>query len=251
LLKEKLKNGKYVLGTWCDIPSPTVINIIAKAGLDFVIVDMEHGPMDFKIAQEMVMSAECEGCSGLVRVPKKDESDILRALDIGASGIVVPHIESIDDRKDTVNYSKFSPIGVRGFNPYVRAGAYHSGDPEYCEKQNKDTLVAIILEGINALKDLENIVDCPEVDIVYIGTYDLSVALGCPGEVNNINVLRALEEAVSKIIKLGKVAGCMIHNDSDLKRFKDLGIHFITYKVDTSIVYDSYHKMKQELEKID
>lgn len=73
MLKEKIKQGKNVLGTWCDIPSPAVVNVIAKAGLDFVIIDMEHGVMDFKIAQEMVMAAECEGCEALIRVSQNEE----------------------------------------------------------------------------------------------------------------------------------------------------------------------------------
>jgi 2-keto-3-deoxy-L-rhamnonate aldolase RhmA len=82
MLKDELKKGSFVLGTWCDLPSPSIVNVLTRAGLDFVIVDLEHGPMDYKIAQEMIMAAECEGKEALIRVSHLCESEILRALDI-------------------------------------------------------------------------------------------------------------------------------------------------------------------------
>jgi 4-hydroxy-2-oxoheptanedioate aldolase len=249
MIKQKMKDGKFVLGTWCVLPSASVINVIAKAGLDFVIIDMEHGPMDYKTAQEMIMAAESEGCEAIIRVPRNDESDTLRALDIGASGIIVPHIENVGDRRNAVSYSKFSPVGNRGFNPYIRAGQYHGVSHTYFEEQNKRILLCIILEGINALKNLEHIISDPEIDAVYIGTYDLSVALGVPGDVSNKKVIKALEASVIRIRDKGKSAGCMVHNVDDLKRFKEIGIQFITYKVDTAIIYESFSEMKRELEK--
>lgn len=249
MLKEALKNGSIVFGTWCDLPSPAVVNVLTRAKMDFVIIDMEHGPMDYKTAQDMVMAAECEGAEGLVRVPRLDESDILRALDIGAAGIIVPHIESVADRKKVVAYSKFYPAGNRGFNPYVRAGGYCRASREYFSNQNNKVILGLILEGKVALKNLESIIDAPEIDLIYIGTYDLSVALGVPGEVNHPRVLKELARAAAKIIKAKKSVGCMIHNVSDLKRFKELGIQFITYKVDSAIIYDVVAEMRREFDK--
>jgi len=249
MLKSKIIEGKTVLGTWCEIPSPTVINVIAKAELDFVIIDMEHGPMDFKTTQEMVMAAESDGCEALIRVPMNEASYIQRALDTGSSGIIVPHIENVEDCKKVVSFSKFAPTGNRGFNPYIRAGAYNAGNTSFCDDQNRKTLVGIILEGINGLNDIEEIISDPAIDIVYIGTYDLSVALGVPGEVANEKVVTALINAVSKIRALKKCAGCMIHNVDELAWAKEHGINFITYKVDSAIVYDSFSAMRKELER--
>ena len=250
MIKTRMKQGEFVLGTWCDIPSAVVINIMAKAGFNFVIIDMEHGPMDYTLAQDMIMAAECAGCEAIVGVPRNDEAYILRALDIGASGIIVPQIQDIEDRKRTVSFSKFSPTGIRGFNPYVRAGAYNNRGPSYFNEQNNRVLVGISLEGTNAIRDLDNIIDDPDVDLVYIGTYDLSAALGIPGDVKNKIVVESLENAVKKIRAKGKSAGCMIHNVDDLKRFKKLGIQFITFKVDTAIIYDSCKQIRNEFEKL-
>jgi 4-hydroxy-2-oxoheptanedioate aldolase len=249
MLKKLLKNGKFVLGTWCDLPSAAVVNVLAKAKLDFVIIDMEHGPMDYRLAQEMVMAAECEGTEALVRVPRLDESDILRALDIGAAGLIIPHIESVEDRKRVVAYSKFPPLGSRGFNPYVRSGGYRKADRQYFNDQNQKTILGLILEGVGALKNLEAIIDDPQIDLIYIGTYDLSVALGLAGDVGHPKVLKELEKACAKIIKAKKSAGCMIHNLADLAKFRKLGIQFITYKVDSAIIYDAVADIKREFDR--
>lgn len=206
--------------------------------------------MDYTLAQDMIMVVGREGCEALIRVPQNDEADILRALDIGSSGVIVPQIQNIEDRKKTVMFSKFSPTGKRGFNPYVRSGDYNNCNPNYFEEQNNRLLVGIILEGINAIKDLDNIIDDPNTDLVYIGTYDLSAALGMPGDVKNKIVVKSLEDSVKKIRAKGKFAGCMIHNTDDLKRFIELGIRFITYKVDTAITYDSCKQIQNELEKL-
>jgi len=249
MLKESLKKGCFVLGTWCDLPSPAVVNVLAKAKLDFVIIDMEHGPMDYRVAQEMVMAAECEETEALVRVPRLDESDILHALDIGATGVIVPHIESVEDRKKAVAYSKFYPIGKRGFNPYVRSGGYCKANREYFRNQNEKTILGLMLEGAGALKEIDAIIDDPCVDLIYIGTYDLSLALGLAGDAGHPKVLKELEKATAKIIKAKKSAGCMIHNFSDLEKFKNSGIQFITYKVDSAIIYDAVSGIKREFDK--
>jgi 4-hydroxy-2-oxoheptanedioate aldolase len=249
MIKEKLKNQECVLGTWCEIPSPMLVNVLAKAGLDFVIVDMEHSVMNFSIAQDMIMAAGAEGKEAFVRVPGNNNSDILRALDCGSAGVIVPHVESAIDRDLVVTYSKFPPQGDRGFNPYIRSGGYHSVGKEYFSEQNKKTLLILIVEGQNGLMNLEAIVDHPDVDVIYVGTYDLSVALGVPGDVKNPKVLKTLEEMVKKIRAANKAAGCMIHSLEDLKYFKKIGIQFITFKTDTAIIYDAFKQMKEELDK--
>ena len=249
MIKEKMKSGGSVFGTWCDIPSSTVANIIAKAGLDFIIIDMEHGVMDFNIVQDMVMSAGCDGCDALIRVSRNEESDILRALDTGAAGIIVPHIRTVDCCKKAVSFSKFPPLGKRGFNPYIRAGGYQKVSKEYLRDQNNNVLVGVILEGKSALEHIDEILSEPGIDLVYIGTYDLSVALGVPGDVTNPIVVDALESAVVKIRARDKSAGCMIHDEKELKRAKELGIQFITYKVDSGVLRASFQRMKEEFEK--
>ena len=153
-LKEKLKNGQFVIGTWCILPSPQVINVLAKSGLDFVLIDMEHGPSGFEIAQNMIEAAVSEGCEAIIRVPNNDEVSVLRALDIGASGVIIPHIESVLDREKAMSYVKYPPIGIRGFSPYTKTGCYHSR-PDHTKIENDRTLSGIIVEGMSGINNFD------------------------------------------------------------------------------------------------
>jgi len=245
MFKEKIKEKEYVLGTWCEIPTAYSVNVIAKAKMDFVIIDMEHGVVDFNSVQNMVLSAESECCSTLIRVPRIDESFILRALDTGADGIIVPQVESSEDVKQIIKYSKYCPDGNRGFNPYVRAGGYTGVDKNYLLDQNKKTTIGIILESKNAFDNIEEIIAHPLIDIVYIGQYDLSVALGVPGDVTNEVVVSMLNDAVKTINRVGKLAGCMVHSIDEANTAIERGIRFIVYKVDTGVMFSAYDTFKK------
>lgn len=241
-LKKKLNDNKFVLGTWCEIPSPEFINVLAKAGMDFVIIDMEHGAIDITTASKMIMAAEADGCSPLIRVSRNDEITILKALEIAPQGIIVPHIESIADRKKAVSNTKFSPQGKRSLNPFTRAGGYHSYS-SYTDDQNKNILLSLLIESKNGINDIDKIID-ENIDLIYIGTYDISLALGIPGDVSNKKVTTVIEKIVKAIRKKGKAAGCMFHNEQELIYFKKIGIQFLCYKVDTAVVYDEFHRVK-------
>lgn len=240
LLKDRLKNGEFVVGTWCVLPSVSTINVLAKAGLDFVIIDMEHGPVDFHLASQMIMAAEVDGCEAIVRVSNNNESDILKALDIGASGVIVPHIETVQDREKAIAYMKYPPKGVRGFSPYTRAGGYIS-KVDHTMRENEATLSGIIVEGLEGIENIDEIIDDQDLDIVYIGTYDLSVVLGVPGDVKNQKVMKTLEKCVEKVINKGKAAGSLFHTLDELEYFRDLGMQLLCYKVDTSVLFDKYN----------
>jgi len=243
-LKEKLYKGLSVIGTWCEVPSPEVINILAKAGLDFVIIDMEHGAMDFKIASDMIMAAESDNCSPIIRVSRNDESDILRALEIAPKGIIVPHIESVKDKNKAISYIKFSPLGVRSLNPYTRAGSYQSSK-DFTKKQNENILSILIVEGKKGIAQLDKIIDDKSVDVIYIGAYDLSVALNIPGDTKNTIIVNMLKNIVKKAKKKNKIIGYMFHDKDEYFALKQLGIQFLCYKVDTAVIFDAFRKITE------
>lgn len=245
-LKKKLSSGKTVLGTWCEIPSPEFINVLAKGGLDFVIIDMEHGSCDYEQAGKMVMAAQAEGCSPIIRVPTNNESAILRALEVDAEGVIVPHIESAQERKRVVDAIKFPPIGIRSLNPYVRAGGYRS-TPNFTREQNKRTLSAILVESLQGIENIAEIIDDDYLDIIYMGSYDISAALGVPGETKHTKVTETLEKMTKMITKKKKVAACLFHGSDDLRFFKKIGVKFLCYKVDTAIVFDEIQRVRKLL----
>ena len=240
-IKDKLKFGKDVYGVWCVIPSPEVTNIISKSGLDFVIVDMEHGPMDYTIAQQMVISAHSENCDAIIRTPRNDESNILKSLDIGSDGVIIPHVNSIEDVEKCISYSKYPPIGNRGYTPYTRSGGYSVND-DYKEDTNKNSFVGVIIESKEGLDNIESIVSNEYIDMVYIGTYDISADLGC--SVTDKKVLDELERC-SKIVRdAGKSVGCLFHSKEELNFFKSIGINLLVYSVDSSILYNEFSQIK-------
>lgn len=245
-LKDKLAAGKTVLGTWCEIPSPEFINVLAKGGLDFVIIDMEHGSCDYEQAGKMVMAAEVEGCSSIIRVPTNNESAILRALEVGSEGVIVPHVESAQERKRVIDAVKFAPAGNRSLNPYVRAGGYRS-TPNFTREQNKKTLAAILIESLQGIENIEEIIDDKYLDVIYMGSYDISVALGVPGQTKHPKVVEVLEKMTKTITKRKKTAACLFHSSDDLRFFKKNGVKFLCYKVDTAIVFDEIQRVRKLL----
>jgi 4-hydroxy-2-oxoheptanedioate aldolase len=234
-LKDRLKKGETVLGTWCILPSASVVNVLAVSGLDFLVIDMEHGPIGYETAEDMVRSAESENCSPLIRVPKNDETEILRALDIGAHGVVVPHIENVEQRKLAIKSAKYFPLGERGLSPFTRAGGYDPVKPDqHAEKENNGTMTVLIVEGKKGIENLDSIIDDKNIDVVYFGLCDLSQAIGVPGQLDHPELKKYVEMCVGKVKDKKKAAGAFTSSLEQLRWFKEIGIQFITYSLDST-----------------
>ena len=246
-LKEKLQNGKIVLGTWSIIPSPVVCDIIASSGLDFIIIDSEHGPINYTDAQNMTVACESRKVSPVMRVPGVSEFDIKKALDIGMHCIHVPDVKSCDDIKNIVQYSKFPPSGNRGFSPFTRAGEYsHLSNDNYTNHANKNSLVAIHLEEKKSLNNIEEFLDVDEIDIIFLGLFDISKSLNVPGQINHQLVTNLINETLIKINDHGKYAGTICTNVETMKNFIDIGFKYLTFSVDCEILKNSYQKVIEE-----
>ena len=237
--RQRLKDGDVVIGPWCVIPSAPVMNITANAGFDFVIVDMEHGPTSFETAEAMVRAAQSEGVHAVVRLGAASEDGVLRSLDIGSDGIICAHVETAKDAREVVAFSKYWPDGCRGFSPFTRAGRYSSDDiTTHAGVQNERTMVGVILEGKAGLDNLDEILEIPNLDLVYIGAYDLSQALGVPGQVGHPEIRKALERCVRKIRDAGVAAGGFVaRNRDDMTWMTSTGMQFITYLPDCTAIH--------------
>lgn len=246
-LKKMLAKGETALGTWCILPSPSTVNVLAASGLDFVVIDMEHGPISYETAEDMIRAAEVEGCTPLIRVPKNDESDILRALDIGAHGVVVPHIETVADREKAIKAMKYHPIGDRGLSPFTRAGGYDPDDTtKHTDQANKETMSVLIVEGQEGAKNLEAIIDDANVDVVYFGLCDLSQALGIPGQLDSPKLKEFVKDCVAKAKKKQIAVGAFTADMKMLKWFKEIGLQFITYSLDSTELCRAFKNVIKE-----
>lgn len=241
-LKERLGNGGEILGSWAILPSPEAANVMIKAGLDFVLIDLEHGAADCVTAQRMVMAAEAAGGSSIIRVGEHNEAAVLKALDTGTGGVIVPHVSTAEDARRAVSFMMYPPEGERGYSPYTKAGGYCHQDG-YVQKANRSVLKGVIVEGKNGIENLGEILAVEGLDLVYVGTYDISSSLGMAGRTGAPKVLKVLEECAAKIKASGKAAGCLFKNGDELAYFRKLGIRFLTYKVDTWVLYEEFRKI--------
>jgi len=245
-LKSKIEKGEAVLGTWSVIPSSVTTDIISAAGLDFIIIDAEHGPISFETAQDMVMACESRGVSPVMRVGGIIESDILKALDIGVHCIQIPNVSCADEVREIVRLAKFPPAGERGFSPFTRAGGYSAANAKTLPSEaNKNVLIAVNLESEEAILDIESILEVNELDIIFIGLYDLSKALGIPGDVTNPKITKHLEILSAKINDSGKVMGTIATSKDAMSKMMDMGLRYIVYMVDCEVIRAAYSDIKE------
>ena len=250
-LKRLLRNGQTCIGTWSVIPSPSLVNILGASGFDFVIIDCEHGPASLETAEDMVRALESESCTPLVRVPNVSSSNILRSLEIGSHGIVVPQIDNQNQAKDVIKSSKYSPLGERGMSVFTRSSGYNAiGQKNRTQIENEETMVILLIEGKSGIKSLEKICEVEGIDVIYIGTYDLSQSLGVSDDVDSPIIINAVEECVKIIRDNGKAAGVLAQNQKDVKKWIDIGVQFIPYMVDCGIIYDACSKIVFDCNKI-
>jgi 4-hydroxy-2-oxoheptanedioate aldolase len=238
-LKEKLNKGEAVLGTWNTLSSSLVTEVLAQSGLDFQIIDLEHGPFAMDKVHLHVSACENSQCTPLVRIPSNSDWMALQALDQGAHGVVAPHIDSVDDAKALVNAVKYHPQGSRGFTPFSKAGGFtNTNVDEYVGRAINEILNIVIVESKEGLNNLEEILKVDAIDIIYFGAYDLSQALGHPGNTKHPDVVQAIQQGVDMVNSAGKYAGGFVpQNKDEIQELLDIGMKFITYEVDSAIIH--------------
>jgi len=236
-LKRVLGEGKSVLGTWSVLPSTSVANVIASAGFDFIIIDMEHGPSSFETAEDMVRAVESEGCTPLVRVPANQDWLILRALEIGTHGVVVPQITDAAEARKAIHAIKYYPEGLRGFSPFTRSAGYAPKNTrEIAGTQNARTLSVLLVEGVSGIANLDGILEVSGIDVIYLGTYDLSQSAGYPGQPDHPEVLNYIRQCTVKIMDKGISVGILAQTEKDMANWLGLGIRFIAYQADCALL---------------
>lgn len=233
--REMLLNGKCVYGPFMKTSDPMFVEAVGLAGFDFVILDTEHGPVSIESQQNNIRAAQARNTVPIIRLKDHAENTIGQALDIGAYGIQVPQISTVEEAESVVKFAKFHPYGCRGVCRFVRAADYSAIDRYEYFESSKDILIILQLEGVDALKNLDSILEVDGVDILFIGPYDLSQSLGIPGQVNNTIVVNAMCEIVEKAKKKNKVIGVFVDTLEDLKMWRNMGIQYLSYSVDVGI----------------
>lgn len=207
ILKEKLAQGKQPLGTFVGTASPAVVECLGCAGLDFVILDNEHSPVEAETTAAMVRAAELRNVTPLARVREISRPAILKLLDVGVQGLIIPDVRGTEDVRRVVDYAKYAPVGRRGFCPSRKDG--WGTDPQCgvldtMAHFNQETLVIPQCETAEALSDIETIAAMDGVDGIFIGPFDLSISMGMPGDFENPQFRAALARILSACRAAGK-----------------------------------------------
>jgi len=212
LLKEKIREGKAVIGTFVELGHPDVTNILSHAGFDWLLIDGEHSPIGFETMERLLMAMDGSGCTPIVRPQWNDPVIIKRVLDIGAHGVLVPWVNSREEAEAAVQACRYPPDGIRGWGPR-RAERF---DPDYRATANDEMLVSVQIETQKAIDNLEEITAVEGVDALYIGPYDLSnnLGFGVPPAFDNPRFLGALEHVLAVAEDYGKPAGMYCNMDN-------------------------------------
>ncbi len=248
-VKQMLKEGKNVVGTFVITPSRAVIEIFAAAGYDFVVIDAEHFMKNPETIEQMVTACEAVGITPFVRVQENVDL-ISRALDCGAMGIIAPHINTAEEAKEVVDTAKYLPMGNRGVcNP--RAVTYGVNGVEsmqnYYKEANEETMIIIQIETKTAVENMEEIAKVEGIDSFFIGPMDLSNTLGIVGEFDHPK----LKEYTDRALKIGQdnniPMSIMAFEGDSTNEFLEQGFQMIALGCDTIFLMQT---AVEEMEKV-
>lgn len=249
-VKEKIKKGKVSLGGWCMTASSISAELMALAGFDWVCLDLEHSAVNMEKMLNVFNAIENSNSEPFVRISHNSETECKKVLDAGAKGIIAPMIKSSIDLEKIVSYVKYPPVGKRSY-ALPRATKYGDSAKEYYKKANDMLFLAIMIEHIDAIKELDKIFQNKHIDAVLVGPYDLSGSMGIPGEFDNSDFKKVISEINQKANKYNINMGIHeVHpNYKNIKTHINNGFKFIACGIDTLFIKDSARKIILESKK--
>ena len=236
-LKERLNRDDLTIGSWITLAHPAIAEIMARAGFDWLVVDLEHSVITIREAEELMRVIALCNVSPLVRLTWNDPNQIKRVMDAGAHGILVPMVNTRAEAEAAVSAVHYPPRGRRGVG-LARAHGYGASFQEYRDWLETQAIVIVQVEHIDAVNNLEAILATPGVDGYIIGPYDLSASMGLPGQFDHPDVVAAIERAKQVGATLGKPGGLHVvePDAAQLQKRIDEGFKFLAYSLDTRML---------------
>ncbi|AOM83546.1 HpcH/HpaI aldolase family protein [Salisediminibacterium beveridgei] len=249
-LRQRLKSGEVLFGTFIKMTDPSSAEIIGLLDFDFAVVDNEHVAMNKENIVNIIRASENVGLSTIIRTKDTSKTDILQFLDSGAVGVQVPNVNKKADAEKVIDAVKYSPAGSRGFAPSHRAANYNLiNKKEFIKNSNDKTLTVIHCESKESLDNLEAILTVNNIDVVFIGPMDLSQAFNVPGDVNDSNVVHAIETIISITKKYGKALGTVASDTSEAERLIEKGFQYIAISSDQGFIINGAKSAINELKR--
>ncbi len=225
------------MGCFVKLTDPAVPELLALAGFDFFVLDTEHVAVDREQLTNIVRSADAAGITPIVRVRENQQVEILQNLDLGWAGVQVPNVDTSQEARDLVSYVKYTPLGVRGLSPSVRACGYGTCSvDEYIRMANDNTMVVSHCETKECVENLDEILKVEGLDVIFIGPMDLSQSYGVPGQTKNPEVAQAIESITEKTKSAGKIVGTVAGTPEAARALIEKGVQYILLSSDQGMI---------------
>lgn len=249
-LKKGLKKDEVLLGSLIATSCPAYVEIMGKLGFDFVFIDTEHGYYSVEESLPLVMAADIWGVTPLIRVVENRSGLISRALDLGAQGVIIPHVHSKEELKETVKSAYYPPYGERGAAPCVRSAGFAEFEwAKFQEKSNENTLIVPCIEDRKGMENLNEMLDIDEVELYCLGPFDFSVDIGIPGDRLNPKVESEMEKVAEMIFANGRHVMYPVLSVDEAEKWYERGIKVFVYGIDTVIYSLSLKKFTEKMRK--
>ena len=246
-LKSRIRNGEAVNGCWLNLGSSLTAEIVGTAGFDWVLIDLEHGAGNEKDVLSQLQALESSNTAAIVRIESAVRQRIHRVLDVGAEGVMCPHINNADEAKMVVSGLRYPPHGSRGVAKMVRATGFGKNFTEYRAGANENIVGIVQIETTEALHHLDEIAAIDGIDVLFIGPADLTMALGIFGQFDHSLFRDAVKATVGAAEKAGKATGILLFNPDDYNTYYDLGMRVIACGADATFVADGSRNMAARL----
>jgi 2-keto-3-deoxy-L-rhamnonate aldolase RhmA len=233
-LRRRIAGGEPVIGTFVKTPAYQVVEVLALAGLDFLVADAEHAPIELGTLDAMALAARSGGIPLGVRPRISSAEHIAPAMDLGCSLVLAPHVRSARDAAEVVGAVRFSEHR-RGFSPSTRAAGYGTMDPaEYRRLTDDDTVVIAQIEDVEALDNLDEICAVPGIDVLFVGPADLGASMRCSA--GDPALERAIRDVAAASLRAGKAAGLFVRNAKTVQSWRGAGISVFVCGSDQSLL---------------
>ncbi len=230
LCKAKLADGSFVLGTMLvHTRQPVIMNILAQAGYDFVIIDNEHGVFTNETISDLSVAARNAEVTPMVRITDGTYTQVAQALDGGVQGIMLPRVYTVEQVEKVANIMKYPPVGGRGCATGRASNDFQRADVgEFMEGMNRESMLIVQVETAEILEHLDEVAAIPAVDVLFVGPNDLSIAFGVAGQVKDSRVTDACEKVVETCVNHGKTPALQVNAAEDLTGWRDRGMQMLS-----------------------
>ena len=233
-LRRKLKEGRCV-GIFSKTTDSGMVEAAGHSGLDFIILDMEHGSIGQETLHHHARAADLTPTVSIVRVNGRDPDVIGSVLDSGADGIQVPDVSTAEQAREAIAAARFHPEGNRGVCRFVRAAEFGTMDRDDYLADANETIVVLQVEGLEGIGNLDEILDVPGFDVLFVGPYDLSQSVGKPGQIHDPEVLRLIGVIAAKAEAKGVALGVFTDTDAAIRELSEMGFSYLAHSVDQNI----------------